>query len=119
MWLFRHGCGSCRCWFPGQAEFDGAGGEHDQGEGGAGGVEPERASHDEAYPLVEALEAGVGQTEADRGEDPLAVFADGAPGLDERLEAGALHAGAPAVEEFSCGRVRCADPSPAPTSAGL
>jgi hypothetical protein len=72
-------------WFPGQAQLDGAGGEHHEGEGGLGGVEPEGAAHDEADALVETREPRVGESEPDGGEDPVAVFADGAAGLDERL----------------------------------
>jgi hypothetical protein len=60
-------------------------------------VESESASHDEADPLVESLETGVGEAETDGGEDPVAVSADGAGGFDERFEPGALRPGAPAV----------------------
>ena len=107
MWVSR---GS----LPGQGGVDGAGGEHDQGEGCLGGVEPERASHDEPDPLVEALESGVAQTQTDRGQDPFAVLADGASGLDKRLEPAALRPGAPAVEQpdgFSLGQVNGEDRS--------
>ena len=93
---------------PGEGELDGAAGEHDQGEGGLGGVEPERSSHDEPHPLVESLETGVGEPEADRGQDAVAVGADGAAGFDEWLEPGTLDSGTPAVQQvggFGVGEV--------------
>ena len=55
-----------------------------------GGVEPERASDDQSDALVETFQSRVGESEPDRGEDPVAVFADGAAGLDERVEPRAL-----------------------------
>jgi hypothetical protein len=91
-----------RSWpaLPGEGEVDGAAGEHHQGEGGLGGVEPERPSDDETYAAVEALETSVREAALDRGEDPVAVGADGAGGLDERFESGALRAGTPPVEQL-------------------
>ena len=53
--------------------------------------------------VVEAFQAGVGEAEADRGEDPGAVAAYGAPELDEGREFGARCPGQPRVEV--CGRV--------------
>ena len=58
-------------------EVDRSAGEHDEGECCGGGVESESASHDEPDPVVEALDAAVGKTEADGGEDPVAVCPDG------------------------------------------
>jgi hypothetical protein len=49
-------------------------------------VEAEAAVADQADLAVESLEAGVGQVQADGGEDAVAVAADGAGELDERLE---------------------------------
>ena len=60
-------------------------------------MEPEGPSDDQAHPPIESLDPRVRETEADRGEDPVAVLTDGSAGLDERLESGALHAG-PAVD---------------------
>ena len=91
--------GSCVS-LPGQPEVDGAGGEHHQGERGGGGVEPEGASHDQGDALVEPFEARVGEAEPDRGEDSVTVFADGAAGLDERLEPAALRPRTPAVDQL-------------------
>ena len=54
-------------------EVDRSAGEHDQGECCASGVESESASYDEPDPVVEALDAAVGETESDGGEDPVAV----------------------------------------------
>jgi len=51
-----------------------------------GAVEAEGAVREEADLGVERFEAAVGEPEADRGEDPVAVAADRARELDERLE---------------------------------
>jgi hypothetical protein len=50
-------------------------------------VKAEAAVADEADAAVEALEAPVGQAEADGGEDAGAVAADRARELDERKQA--------------------------------
>ena len=63
-------------------------------------MEPEGASHDQGDALVESLKARVGEAEPDRGEDPFTMFADGAAGLDERLEPAALRPRAPAVDQL-------------------
>src|SRR4051812_5501551 len=62
---------------PGAAEVN-------QGDEGCGGVKAEAAVADQADAAVEAFEAAVGQSEADRGEDAGAVAADRARELDER-----------------------------------
>jgi hypothetical protein len=59
-------------------------GEHDQSEGRGAAVEASGTSDDEAYDGVEDLGAGVVDAQSDRGEDPVAVLADGLGGLDER-----------------------------------
>ena len=43
-----------------QLEVDGAGGEHDEGQGGVGGMEPVGPADDEADLGVEALDPAVG-----------------------------------------------------------
>ena len=48
--------------------------------------------------VVQAFEAGVGESEADGGEDPVAVAAQGAGELDEGPEFGACGPGQPGVE---------------------
>jgi hypothetical protein len=49
-------------------------------------VEAEAAVADEADAAVEAFEAAVGESEADRGDDPVAVATDRAGEPDERFE---------------------------------
>ena len=49
-------------------------------------MKAERSVTDEADAAVEALKASVVQEQANRVEDPLAVAADRARELDERLE---------------------------------
>jgi hypothetical protein len=49
-------------------------------------VKAEGAVADEADLAVEALEAAVGEAEADGGEDAVAVLAQGAREPDERFE---------------------------------
>jgi hypothetical protein len=61
-------------------------------------VEAERAVADEADLAVEAFEAAVGESEADRGEDAIAVRSEGAREADERPQAGARCPGQPGVE---------------------
>jgi hypothetical protein len=62
-------------------------------------VEPERSAGDETHAVVESFHTCVGDAEADRGEDPVAVFADGATELDEPVDAAALRPPTPAVEQ--------------------
>jgi len=61
-------------------------------------VEAEAAVADQADAAVESFEAAVVQTEADGVEDPVAVAADGARELDERLQAGSGGPGEPGVQ---------------------
>src|SRR5450759_4061204 len=85
--------------------FDGSQGEHDQGEGGAGGVEPVGPVDDEPYAPVESFLAGVVDAQSDRGQDPGSSFADGAGEGDERLEAASLCFGAETVQHRDVGLV--------------
>src|ERR1019366_1700343 len=78
---------------------DGPEGEHDEAEGGVGGVEAVGAVDDEPHPPVESFVAGVVDAEPDGGEDPVAPFADRVGGGDEWLETAALCLGAEPVEE--------------------
>src|SRR6266545_6146551 len=80
-----------------EAEGDRAAGEHHQGECGLGGVEPVGAAGDESHLVVERLDPGVVDAKADRGEDAVAVGADRAGELDERLQTAAAGLDAPAV----------------------
>jgi len=59
--------------------FDGPEGEHDEAEGGAGGVEAVGAVDDEADPAVESSVAGVVHAEAHRGQDAGTALAGVAP----------------------------------------
>lgn len=77
---------------------DGSAGEHDEGEGGCGRVEPEGAADDETNSIVQSLEASVVDAQLDGGEDPFSVSADGAACSDEGGESAALGPGAPAVQ---------------------
>ena len=61
-------------------------------------MKAEAAVADQSDAAVEAFEATVGESEADRGEDPVAVAAQGAGGLDERRELGACCPSEPGVE---------------------
>jgi len=83
----------------GELEVDGAAGEHDEREGGVGGVEPVGASHDEPDLGVEAFDAAVADPVLERVDDQPTAFAHGAGALDERCQPGALRPGAPAVEQ--------------------
>jgi hypothetical protein len=60
--------------------------ERDQRVGGAQAV---AVVADRADLAVEALEAAVGESEPDGGEDPVAVFAQRAREADERRQPGA------------------------------
>ncbi len=64
----------------------------------SGGVEAEAAVADQADAAVEAFEAAVVEAESDRGEDAVAVAADGAGELDEQLQPGSRRPGQPRVE---------------------
>jgi hypothetical protein len=57
----------------GQFEVDGSAGEHDEAEGGVGGVEPVGAAHEEPDPVVEAFDAAVGQPKAEGIDDVFAA----------------------------------------------
>ena len=70
-----------------ECEGDGSAGEHD--ERGAGGVESVGAARDQPDLVVQRFGAALGDPEADRGEDPVAVFADRLAEADERAEAAA------------------------------
>jgi len=61
-------------------------------------VEAEGAVAEQPDLAVERLHAAVGQAEADGGEDAVAVAADGAGELDERLELRARRPGQPRRE---------------------
>src|SRR5680860_930725 len=82
-----------------QPQGDGAAAQHHQRRCSLGGVETESATSDEANGRVSSLHAAVAESQADGGEDPVAVFADGAAQLDEHREAGALRPAAPAVQQ--------------------
>ena len=69
--------------------FDGAEGDHDECEGGLGGVEPVGAVDDQSDPSVQAFVASVVDPETDSGEDASLAFADRLGDGDERLEAAA------------------------------
>lgn len=71
----------------------------DEGERGAGGVEAVCAAGDQPYLVVERFDAALVDAGADRGEDPLGVFADGLAEADERFEAAAGGPGAEAVQQ--------------------
>ena len=73
-----------------EPEVDRAAGEHDECEGGVGGVKSEGASDDEADSVVQALNAAIGQAVFDRGEDASSVGSDGVTEFDERGESAAL-----------------------------
>jgi len=69
-------------------EVDGQAGaaEVDEGDERPGSVEAEAAVGEQPDFGVEGFEAAVGEPESDRGEDAVAVAADRAGELDERLE---------------------------------
>src|SRR5206468_12506472 len=72
--------------------------EVDEGDERGGGVKAEAAVADQADLAVEALEAAVGQAEADGGEDAVAVGAQRAGERDERSQSGSRCPGTPGVE---------------------
>jgi len=69
-----------------QVKGDGTAGEHDECECGLGGVKAVGPAGDEPDLVVECLGSALIDAEADRGEDPIAVFADRLAEFDERLE---------------------------------
>ncbi len=87
--------------FVGEDVFDGPEGDHDEGEGGVGGVEAVGPVDDEADSPVESFVAGVVDAEADGGEDAISAFADRLGRGDERFEAAARGLRAEPVEEHS------------------
>jgi hypothetical protein len=97
--LSRHGCGSFGWGFVAEAQFDGAAGEHDQGEGGLGGVEPVGAAGDQSDVIVQSVRPGVVHSEPYGGQDAVAVLADGVGDLDEGGQAGTAGLGAAPVEQ--------------------
>ena len=68
-------------------------------ERGLGGVKPVRAAGDEPDLVVERFGAALVDAEADRGEDPVAVFADRLAELDERREPAAGQAAEQPVDQ--------------------
>ena len=79
--------------------FDGAEGDHDEGEGRLGGAGAVGAVDDKPYPPVEAFVAGVVHAEADRGQDARTPLADGFSCGDEGSQTGALCLRAEPVEQ--------------------
>jgi len=75
-------------WKSSQWRHDGEAGaaEIDEGDEGRGPVEAKGAVAEQADLAVQRLDPAVGQAEADRGEDAVAVAAEGPGELDERLE---------------------------------
>jgi hypothetical protein len=67
------------------------------------GVKAEAVAADEPHAAVEALDAPVGEFEADRGEAAGVVVAQRAGGLDERLE---LERAAQPIQAFRCAGAR-------------
>ena len=74
-------------------------GEHDERERGLGGVKAVRTAGDEPDLVVERLGAALVDPEADRVEDPVAVFADRFAEADEGLQAAAGQAGQEPVDQ--------------------
>jgi hypothetical protein len=72
-----------------ECQGDGSAGEHDERERGAGGVESVGAAGAQPDLVVQRFGATLGDPEADRGEDPVAVFADRLAEPDERFQAAA------------------------------
>ena len=65
---------------------DWAAGEQDEGERGFGAVETIGAAGDQPDRVVERFGAALVDAQADRGEDPVAVFAQRLAEADERLQ---------------------------------
>ncbi len=66
-----------------ECECDRSAGEVNEGERGAGGVEPVRPTDDQLHLVVQGLRSGVAQLKTTGGEDPLAVLADRFPEPDK------------------------------------
>ena len=73
-------------------------GEHDECEGGFGGVEAVGAVDHRAVLIVESLVASVAQFQVDRGDDAVPVGADRAGTFDEFRDTRSLRAGTPAIQ---------------------
>src|SRR6516225_7260406 len=82
-----------------EVEGDGAAGEEDERECGLGAVKSVGAAGDEADLVVERLGAALVDPEPDRGEDPVAVFADRFAQPDERLQPAAGEAAEQPVDQ--------------------
>lgn len=80
--------------------MDGSGSEHDEGEGGIGGVEAVGPSGDEADFGVEAFDSAVADAVFDGVQDEVSAVTHRLGGLDERGETGSLCAGTPPVKQF-------------------
>lgn len=83
-----------------ELEVDGAGSQHDEGEGGVGSVEAVGASDDQPDLCVESFDATVRDTVLDGVEDQVTALTHRGSGFDERREAGSLSARTPGVEAF-------------------
>ena len=77
-----------------------SGAEVDEADERFGSVEAVAAVADQPDLGVESLEPRVAESEADGGEDPVAVLADGPGELDERLELRARRPRQPRFEVF-------------------
>ena len=82
-----------------QVKGDRPAGEHHERECGLGGVKAVGAAGDQPDLVVERLGAPVVDPEADRGEDPVAVFTDRLAELDERGEAAAGEAAEQPIDQ--------------------
>src|SRR5680860_1064709 len=78
-----------------QPQGDGAAAQHHQRRCSLGGVETESATSDEANGRVSSLHAAVAESQADGGEDPVAVPADRAAQLGKHRDARALRPAPP------------------------
>jgi hypothetical protein len=83
-----------------QAQGNRAAAKHDERERSLGRVEPVGAAGDKPHLVVERLDAGVVDAKAECGQDAVAVGADRAGELDERLQTAAAGLDAPAVEQL-------------------
>ena len=79
-------------------ERDGAAAEEEHRDQGLRGMEAEGATGDHSQTIVEAFDDAIGEAVADVGEDPVAVFADGAGEAHEGLEAGTRGPGQPLAQ---------------------
>src|SRR5439155_4546473 len=92
-------CDSERVWFVWEVKGDRSACEERERERGLGVVEAAGAAGEQADLVVERLGAALVDAEADRGEDPVAVSADGFAEPDERFEAAARRADEEPVDE--------------------